>query len=283
MTVAYFAGHSGIRLVADVSGDPSHPAVVLLHGGGQTRHAWRRTCGALNRHGFYTIAFDLRGHGDSDWAQAADYSLDSHVGDLLAMLKQLPAPPILLGASLGGLIALTATGEAAEPIARALILVDVTPQVDPAGQARIIGFMKANPDGFATVDDAAAAVSAYLPNRPRPSDTSGLQRNLRLRNGRYYWHWDPAFFDREEGAPHNMYDRYEIAASKISIPTLLVRGAQSELVNEENVRHFLSVIAAAEYVDVQAGHMVAGDSNDAFTDAVVNFLERKSLMNYIAP
>ena len=149
----------------------------------------------------------------------------------------------------------------------------MTPSVDPEGQAKIIGFMKANPDGFATVDDAAAAVATYLPNRTRPSDTSGLQRNLRLRNGRYYWHWDPSFFAIEEGAPHTMYNRYEAAAKQISIPTLLVRGSQSELVKEENVRHFLSVIPSARYIDVQAGHMVAGDSNDAFTDAVIDFIE----------
>lgn len=273
MAVQQFAGYGGVNITAEVEGSPDRPAVVLLHGGGQTRHAWRRTTAALNERGFSTVAIDLRGHGDSDWAPDGDYSLNAQVGDLLAVLKQLPAQPVLIGASLGGLIAITAVGESSPRVARALILVDVTPSVDPEGQAKIIGFMKANPDGFTTVDEAAAAVTAYLPNRSRPSDTSGLQRNLRLRNGRYYWHWDPSFFAIEEGAPHNMYDRYEAAAKQISIPTLLVRGSQSELVKEENVRHFLSVIPGARYVDVQAGHMVAGDSNDAFTDAVIGFIQ----------
>jgi pimeloyl-ACP methyl ester carboxylesterase len=275
MASQQFAGCGGVTLTAEVDGNPAHPAVVLLHGGGQTRHAWRRTTATLVEHGFHTIALDLRGHGDSSWAPDGDYTLDAQVGDLLALLKQLPPQPVLIGASLGGLIALTAVGESNPCVARALILVDVTPRVDPEGQAKIIGFMKANPNGFATVDDAAKAVTAYLPHRPRPSDASGLQRNLRLRNGRYYWHWDPAFFGQEEGAPHNMFDRYEEAARHVAVPTLLVRGSQSELVKEENVRHFLSVISGAEYVDVQAGHMVAGDSNDAFTDAVVTFIERQ--------
>jgi pimeloyl-ACP methyl ester carboxylesterase len=274
-----FTGLHSITLTAEVDGDPTHPAVVLLHGGGQTRHAWRRTTAALIARGLYTIALDLRGHGDSDWAPDGDYSLNAQVGDLLAVLQQLPSRPILIGASLGGLVALATVGEATTPIASALILVDVTPQVDPEGQARIISFMKANPDGFASVEDAAAAVAAYLPNRTRPSDPSGLRRNLRLRNDRYYWHWDPAFFGREEGAVHNMADRFELAARQVSIPTLLVRGSESELVKEENVRHFLSVIPTAEYVDVVAGHMVAGDSNDAFTDAVLTFIEQKLSAN----
>jgi non-heme chloroperoxidase len=273
-----FAGYHGVTLTAEVEGDPTHPVVVLLHGGGQTRHAWRRTTAALTERGFYTFALDLRGHGDSDWAPDGDYSLNAQVGDLAAVLAQLSPNPILIGASLGGLIAITTTGEAPDPIARALILVDVTPTVDPDGQARVIGFMKANPDGFANIEEAAASVSAYLPQRRRPSDISGLQRNLRLRNGRYYWHWDPAFFGQEAGAPHNMFERYEIAARKIAMPTLLVRGAQSELVKAENVRHFLAVIRGAEYVDVQAGHMVAGDSNDAFTDALLDFLAQKKLL-----
>lgn len=273
MAARRFAGYGGVTLTAEVEGDPTHPAVVLLHGGGQTRHAWRRTTAALVERGFYTVALDLRGHGDSEWAPRADYSVDAHVGDLLAVLQQLPPQPVLIGASLGGLIALTAVGESSPNVARALILVDVTPRVDPDGQAKIIGFMKANPNGFASVEEAAGAVAAYLPDRPRPSDVSGLQRNLRLRDGRYYWHWDPDFFTREEGAPHNMYDRYEAAARGIAVPTLLVRGAHSELVNEDNVRHFLSVIRGARYIDVNAGHMVAGDSNDAFTDAALDFIE----------
>ena len=275
MTAQRFDGSGGVTLCAEVEGNPGHPIVVLLHGGGQTRHAWRRTTAALSQRGFYTIAIDLRGHGDSDWAPDGDYSLNAQVADLLTLLTQLPSTPIVIGASLGGLVAIAAVGEASETLARALVLVDVTPRVDPDGQARIIAFMKANPDGFASIDDAAAAVAAYLPNRTRPSDSSGLRRNLRLRDGRYYWHWDPAFFGREEGAVHNMFDRFELAARNIAIPTLLVRGSQSELVKEQQVRHFLSVIPSAEYVDVVAGHMVAGDSNDAFTEAVIDFIERQ--------
>ncbi|MDB6060613.1 MAG: protein ABHD11-like [Verrucomicrobiaceae bacterium] len=276
MTIGHFVGQNGIRLVADVSGNPSEPVVVLLHGGGQTRHAWRRTAAALNQRGFYTVALDLRGHGDSDWAADGDYTTTTQAADIAAVLAQLPSRPAIIGASLGGLIALTTLGESAEPaLATSLILVDVTPQVDPDGQARIIGFMQANPQGFASLEDAAEVVAAYLPNRPKPSDPSGLKRNLRLRDGRYYWHWDPSFFDTADVAPEYMQQRYEAAARRIAVPTLLVRGTHSELVKEENVRHFLDLIPSAQYVDVhEAGHMVAGDSNDAFSNAITNFLEQ---------
>lgn len=264
-----------MQLTADVGGDPGSPAVVLLHGGGQTRRAWGGTARALVEAGRYVVSLDLRGHGDSDWDANGDYSLDLQVEDLRAVLTQLPSRPALVGASLGGLISLLTVGETPQSVASRLVLVDVTPTVDPAGEARVLGFMTAHPQGFASVEEAAEAVAAYLPHRPRPSSTAGLKRNLRLRpDGRYYWHWDPRLFDRLRASPQLQRARYEAAAKNVRVPTLLVRGQHSELVNPENVRHFLDLIPTARFVDVAgARHMVTGDRNDVFSTAVLHFLE----------
>lgn len=270
-------GH-GLQLTASVGGDPRSRSVVLLHGGGQTRHAWGATARALVGAGFYVVSLDLRGHGDSDWDENGDYALDLQVDDLRAVLRQIPTNPAIVGASLGGFVALLTVGETPAEIARQLVLVDVTPMVDPAGEARVFDFMTGYPQGFASIEAAADAVAAYLPHRPRPTSTAGLQRNLRLReDGRYYWHWDPRLFDRLHASPQLQLKRYEAAARNVRVPALLVRGQRSELVTPDNVRHFLTLIPSAQYVDVAgAGHMVAGDRNDAFSAAVLSFLQQAS-------
>jgi flavin reductase (DIM6/NTAB) family NADH-FMN oxidoreductase RutF/pimeloyl-ACP methyl ester carboxylesterase len=280
-----FKGHGGISLMADVSGDPAEPAVVLLHGGGQTRHSWREAAKALAQAGRYVVSLDLRGHGESDWAPDGDYGIGAFALDLREVLRQLPragatsdpdALPALVGASLGGLTSLVAVGEAEEPIARALVLVDVTPQMDPEGIERITAFLRSAPHGFPDLDAAADAVSRFLPHRPRPQDTSGLSRNLRLRDGRYYWHWDPAFLDAEERlSPQHQLERLQAATRRVKIPTLQVRGALSEVVNDEAVKRFQSLMPHAEVLEVAgAAHMVPGDQNDVFNAAVLGFLER---------
>lgn len=272
-----FEGYGGVRLVGDVGGDRSGAPVILLHGGGQTRHSWGRAALVLAARGYYVAAMDLRGHGDSDFAPDSNYSIDAQVGDVRALIAQMPRAPVLVGASMGGLISLTTAGEAHDAPIRALVLVDVTPQVDPAGRARIIAFMRDRPQGFASVEEAADAIGVYLPHRPRPKNLSGLHRNLRHRaDGRWYWHWDPRFFDTFEPDPEAAARRYTAAARNVSVPTLLVRGSKSELVTPENVRHFLDAIPHAEYADVtDAAHMIAGDRNDAFNAVVLDFLQKR--------
>jgi pimeloyl-ACP methyl ester carboxylesterase len=250
--------------------------VLLLHGGGQTRHAWGGTAAALAAAGFHAIALDLRGHGDSDWAADGDYRLDTYAGDLRAMLGALARPAAVVGASLGGLATLIAADQTAGDLgATAVVLVDIAPRVQLAGVARIIDFMTARPDGFATLDEAADAIAAFAHHRPRPKDLAGLRKNLRLgADGRYRWHWDPLMMSGERKINARAEsDRLERGAAKLRMPTLLVRGRMSDVVSEEDARHFLVGAPHAKYVDVSgAGHMVAGDRNDRFTAAVVDFL-----------
>jgi non-heme chloroperoxidase len=270
-----FEGRDGLRLAGDAYGDPAAPPVVLLHGGGQTRHAWGGTAAALAHAGWHALALDLRGHGDSAWDEDGDYSVDALAADLRAVIAALDTPPAVVGASLGGITALLAEGEAPEPLTRAIVLVDVAPRVEPLGVHRIISFMTGKPEGFATLEEAADAVAAYNPHRPRPKDVSGLQKNLRRgADGRYRWHWDPAVIggSRRPNATQNP-ERQEDAARRLRVPTLLVRGRVSDLLSERGAQAFLALVPHAKYADVSgAGHMVAGDRNDAFTRAVVDFL-----------
>ncbi len=269
------SGADGLSLAADAFGPPDGEPVLLLHGGGQTRHAWGEAGRALGEAGYYALAIDARGHSDSDWSETGDYGPDAFVRDLAALVAPLNAPPILVGASLGGVASLLAVGEGVVQ-ARALVLVDITPKVNEEGSQKIGAFMKSAPDGFASLDEAADAVARYLPHRPRPKDTTGLAKNLRRgEDGRYRWHWDPRFIDdaNQRISPAHSGDRLRAAARNVRIPTLLVRGALSEIVTDESVEELRALIPHAAYVNVaDAGHMVAGDKNTAFFSAVRDFI-----------
>lgn len=272
-----FAGSEGLRLCADVGGDPEGPPVILLHGGGQTRFSWAGAMRELVARGFYVISLDARGHGDSDWSPDGHYSLDSLAADLRAVIATLPARPALVGASMGGATALYAIGTSAEPIASMLVMVDVVPRVDPEGAERIRRFMSANPDGFVTLEEAAAAVAAYNPHRPPPKDHSGLMRNLRRSaEGRLRWHWDPKIIRRPHRLePPELAEQLLGACAGVHVPVLLVRGQQSDVVDDAGIEEFRLKLPQLEVVSVAgAGHMVAGDRNDAFNRSVIGFLRR---------
>jgi pimeloyl-ACP methyl ester carboxylesterase len=269
------SGRGGLRLVGDAWGDPGHPPVLLLHGGGQTRHAWGGTAEALAREGWHAVSLDLRGHGESEWAPDSDYGADAFVDDVRAVVNRFERAPALVGASLGGIASLLAEAESPRSICSALVLVDVAPRIEARGAVRIMNFMTARPEGFANLEEAADAVAAYLPHRRRPRDLSGLRKNLRLHeDGRLRWHWDPAFMRAGAGeSAISRPDRLREAARAVRVPTLLVRGRLSDLLSEEGAREFLELVPHARFRDVSgAGHMVAGDRNDRFTDTVLTFL-----------
>jgi len=266
----------GVQLTGErwVGGDRG-AVVMLLHGGGQTRHSWKRTAERLASGGRTAVALDARGHGDSEWHPAGDYSLDGFAGDLVAYVSTLTRPPVLVGASLGGITALVAAGER-PGLASALVLVDVVVRVEPAGVARIRDFMAARSDGFSSLEEVADAIAAYNPLRPRPPRLDGLRKNVRQRaDGRWYWHWDPAFM-RIDDEPQRRIDpeRLRVAASHLTVPTLIVRGAQSDIVSDEGLANMLALVPHAQSVDVaSAGHMVAGDDNDIFASRLEAFLD----------
>jgi pimeloyl-ACP methyl ester carboxylesterase len=276
-------GMDGIVLAADVAGSPADPVVILLHGGGQTRHAWGGALNALSSTGWYGVSLDLRGHGESEWSPDGVYDMDRFAGDIEAVARQFPLP-VLVGASLGGMSALTAIGESPTQFTSGLVLVDVVPTLEVSGVNRIRDFMALGVEGFDSLDAVADAVASYLPHRQRPTDLSGLRKNVRQRaDGKWVWHWDPAFFNRLgqrefNGEPtagqFSPSDRLARAARAVTVPTLLVRGGASDVVSPEGARELQELIPHAHAVDVAgAGHMVAGDRNDRFNDAVIDFLD----------
>jgi pimeloyl-ACP methyl ester carboxylesterase len=275
-----FDGFEGVHLVADVRGDPDAWPVLFLHGGGQTRHAWGSTAEKVAAQGWRTVALDLRGHGDSDWAPNGDYSFSSFGGDCIAVVDQLGRPPVLIGASLGGMSAMLAEGTSDRTVSCGLVLVDITPKSNPAGIERISTFMQSGLEGFDTLEQAAEAIAAYTPQRTKRVNPSGLNKVLRQRDGRWYWHWDPLLIrqERTEVVPDRLAGLLDVAMSNIHVPTMLVRGMLSDVVTQEGVDDLLARIPGATVVGVEgAAHMIAGDRNDAFSQSVVTFLRERIL------
>ena len=273
-----FRGVDGLSLIADewnrgAASAEAHPSILMLHGGGQNRYSWKNTGQILADGGFHVIAMDSRGHGDSDRSPTANYSVESLCTDTLQVLYQIGRPVALIGASMGGLTGILAAHQAGPELVTKLVLVDVVPRFEKNGSARIRDFMFTNVDGFDSLEDAADAVAAYLPHRPKPRSPEGLKKNLRERDGRWYWHWDPAFLTKPQDDPFARVDMLEQAATNLEIPILLIRGKLSDVVSAEGVEDFLAKVPWAEFVELsEAGHTAAGDDNDAFSEVVVRFV-----------
>ncbi|MBV9320796.1 MAG: alpha/beta hydrolase [Mycobacterium sp.] len=275
-----FSGVDGITLVADewnrgADGAADRPTILMLHGGGQNRFSWKNTGEILAGQGFHVVALDARGHGDSDRAPQADYAIETLTTDVMHVLDEIGRPVVLIGASMGGLTGILVADRAGPEKVTQLILVDVVPRFEKSGSARIRDFMFNHIHGFDSLEQAAEAVAAYLPHRKRPRSPEGLKKNLRLRDGRWHWHWDPAFMTKPGDDPQLRTEKFEQAAINLRIPILLIRGKLSDVVTPEGVRDFLAKVPNAEFVELSdAGHTAAGDDNDAFSAAVVAFVNR---------
>lgn len=265
----------GVRLDVRYRGHERAPCVLLVHGFGQTQHAWDETARQLAAGGWQSVSYDARGHGQSDRVRSGRYVFEQFTEDFRRVCASLREPPLLVGASMGGLTALLAHSEKPPVELRALVLVDIAPRWDDKGIDAMLAFMKQHPRGFASLHEAHEAVRTYLPHRKVLNTVDGLKRNLRTgRDGRLYWHWDPALLALAEKSK-NLQSRLKSAARKLKKPTLLISGGQSELIGEEHVAEFRKLASHAEHVSVEAaGHMVAGDVNDRFLTAVVAFLKK---------
>ncbi|AVH22853.1 alpha/beta fold hydrolase [Nocardia cyriacigeorgica] len=266
-------GSGGIELAADQYGPADGPLVVFLHGGGQTRHSWKQTGAKLAATGMRVITLDARGHGDSQWSAQRDYRRETMVEDLIEVLGQLGGPAVVVGASMGGITGLLATAVPGGDQISALVLVDIVTRPEPEGVQRVLDFLGKHRDGFDSLDEVADAVAEYMPHRPRPDNTDGLRRNLRERDGRWYWHWDPDMLADRAEDPSEITGRMEEVARTLTIPVLLVRGLQSDVVSAEGAAAFQELVPHARMVEIGgAAHTAAGDDNDAFTDAVAEFI-----------
>ncbi len=279
-----FKGFTGLKIAASVSGPDGGFPVLLAHGGGQTRYAWKRVVSELGKAGYRAIAIDLRGHGNSEWAPDGAYDMRDFAADLVAVAEQLDRRPALVGASLGGIAGMIAAGELSPDCFASLTLVDIAPKMEESGVSRVVGFMQAHvDDGFASPEEAKKVIADYLPHRPERKSSGNLGRYLRRRDdGRYYWHWDPKFIknvnrsrDDSSEEPDNGLNSLSKAVSKLTLPVHLVRGGSSDLVSEDAVTHLRELVPHACYSDIAgAGHMVVGDRNDAFCSAIIAFLDQ---------
>ena len=190
------------------------------------------------------------------------------------VLDAIGRPVNLIGASMGGLTGILVAdrpGRERSPVGAGRRGAAVREE----RRARIREFMFSRLHGFASLEEAADAVAAYLPHRNKPRSPEGLKKNLRLRDGRWYWHWDPAFMTEPGDDPELRTEKFEQAAADLTIPVLLIRGKLSDVVSPEGVRHFLATVPNAEFVELSdAGHTAAGDDNDAFSNVVVTFVTR---------
>jgi len=265
-----------LRLAVQTRCPEGRPGLLFAHGFGQTRGAWNGAAGTLAQAGCRCVTFDARGHGESDRAAGRGYHMDQFADDLRRLAAAQPQPPILVGASMGGLLGIVLAGETRPSPFRALVLVDITPRWETAGVERILAFMQAHPDGFADYAEAAEQIASYLPQRRERKSEQQLRPLLReSADGRLRWHWDPALLAGDLVQESERYQpRLQAAATKIEVPVLLLSGARSDVVSRATVDEFLQLVPHAQHVELpHATHMVAGDANDAFTREVVRFVQ----------
>lgn len=264
-----------LSLAVETRNATGSPSLLFSHGFGQTRGAWNGAAKALAEQGCRCVSFDSRGHGESDRIADGNYRLEQFVDDLVRVARAQPTPPVLIGASMGGLMGMLVAGEMHPSPFSALVLVDITPRWEAAGVERILAFMQANPDGFADYDEAAEKIAGYLPQRRERKTEEQLRPLLRKgTDGRLRWHWDPALLAGVVNESERYQPRLLAAASRIDVPVLLLSGARSDVVSSDTVREFLQRVPHATHVELaHATHMVAGDANDAFTREVIRFVQ----------
>lgn len=266
-------GADGIALACDVRNPGAQRSIVFAHGFGQTRHAWSAAAGVLAADGFRCVSFDARGHGQSERSRHG-YHIEQFFGDLRTVAAEQPDRPVLVGASMGGLLGLAVAGESDPAPFRALVLVDITPRWETSGVQKILDFMRAWPQGFASYEAAARAIADYLPHRRGRKDQAQLAPLLRRgEDGRLYWHWDRRMLASiaEEGERYQ--PRLIAAARRVKVPVLLLSGGRSDVVSRDTINEFLELVPQARHVELaRATHMLAGDVQDAFTQTIRDFL-----------
>lgn len=275
--VETITGGSGNRIAIERFGPRDGPVAILLHGGGQKRQSWRRSGERLAAAGWHAIAPDLRGHGDSDPAPDGDYGYDRLIADLAALIAAAGGRAVLVGASVGGKIALAASAMLPPEMIRALVLVDAVPRSLEGGVARVASVLRPPPEGFAS-PQAAAEMLAASSGTPAAADAGErLQRNMRVDSaGRWHWHWDSWFFDPSHGLGiQPALARLEDAARGLTVPAMLMRGEHSDVTDAAGAVALAACIAHLEIAVIEgAGHMIVGDRNDAFVATLLDFLHR---------
>jgi pimeloyl-ACP methyl ester carboxylesterase len=249
------------------------PPVLFLHGGGLNAHTWDLVCAALRRER-HCLALDQRGHGESEWSPEMDYATESHVGDLEAFRQALGLERfVLVGMSLGGANALAWAGQHSRRLA-GLVLVDVGPEMRVEGTRKIAAFTSdATPlDSLEQFVDRALA---FNPRRNRELLRRSLLHNLRrMPDGRYMWKYDQRHRGKvDPGAPARRRELLWSAVAGVACPTLVVRGAQSDVFHDADAERLAGRLPQARWVKIEgAGHTVQGDNPAGLLVALREFL-----------
>ncbi len=254
-------------------GSPASPPVVLLHGITGHARTWDDEARLLAT-GRRVLVLDQRGHGDSDPAPDADYSDGALLGDLVAFADALGLRHLsLLALSLGGRVAINFAGHHPERVER-LVVVDIGPEIAPAGRARVGTLMAAAPERFESVEETIAYMRANSPLYAEAMLRHRAQHAVRpLADGGFTWKYDRALRDAiRQGrlrVPADLWPQWRA----ITCPTLLVRGAESDVLSEETAKRMVDELPAARLVVVPgAGHTVPGDQPAAFQSLLREFL-----------
>ena len=267
----HFQG-DGLTLAGEAYGDPAAPPVLFFHGGGQSRSAWRGSAKRVAQAGYYGVAIDLRGHGDSGWAADGDYLLDAYARDVEALLAQFDRPVTLVGASRGGQAVLVG-GSRHHQRVRLIMLADVAPLMRDDGVVGIRQFFAESANGFATLDHAADTLARNL-GQPRLGEPTRLSRSMRQDEaGRWHWRWDPATGRAEFLHPPSEGKAVLAAAARVTCPVVLVRAELSHLLTDAGVAAFRRLAPQLQVVTAMGvGHMFTADRNDAFAAELLGWL-----------
>src|SRR5213083_1431320 len=253
-------------------GAPTAPAVVLLHGITGHARSWDDEARTLAA-GYRVLVLDQRGHGDSDPAPDGDYTVTTMAGDLTAFVDTVGLPRIsLVGLSMGGRVAIAFAGTHPRRVER-LVIVDIGPEIAPAGRLRVGSLMAQTPERF---DDLEAALAWARATNPRYTDAMLRHRvahGTRPSQGGLVWKYDRAIRDAvRSGQWRDPVDLWPLW-SAIACPTLIVRGAESDVLAPETAKRMLTTNPLARLVEVVgAGHTVPGDQPAAFQQLLTEFL-----------
>ena len=265
----------GSRFHYTEQGDPAAPPVVMLHGVTGHSRTWDEEGAALASR-YRVIAFDQRGHGDSDSPIDADYTTPALAGDVAAFVDALELETFaIVGLSLGGRVAIEYAGTHQARVTR-MVIVDIGPDIAPEGMARVGRMMATAPERFATLEDVIAFQRAANPRYSETLLRERVQHGVRaLPGGGFTWKYDRGLRDSVRAGrfgrpPHDLWPAWRA----ITCPVLLVRGAESDILSAEIAKRMLDEQPNARLVDVPgAGHTVPGDQPAAFTALLRDYLD----------
>ncbi len=257
-------------------GNSEQSPILFLHGGGLTAHTFDLVCLSL-RDKYHCIALDQRGHGDSEWSPVMDYGLSTHAADIATFAASLGLRRLTaVGMSMGGLNALKFAADHGADL-MALVLIDIGPDIQEAGSKRIRGFMAESSD-LDSIDDYIKRAIALNPRRDPKRLRRSLLHNLRATpTGKWAWKWDPRPRQRDPELRHRSLERATLWAdvSRVSCPTLVVRGEESDVFSAEDARQLVERLQRGTLATVPAaGHSVQGDNPAGLTHELLSFFDR---------